>query len=258
MMRSRRRQRAAIAGFTLIEALAATALMGLIITALATITAQWLPNWNRGFARAQHAELVSIALERLVADLAAAEYIKPNRTAKLPLFDGSEFAVTLVRSAFGPNTRPGLEIVRIAETADRDGRVLARSKGLFTPLPLGVAMPAPNQFTDPVALLRAPYRVSFAYAGHDGVWKNEWRNEPMLPMVVRLTVRDTTSARILSVSTAALVHVELPADCARASDKNDCAHNPGQATDQPEGNAAPQAPPQAAPQDQRAAGQGLL
>ena len=36
------------AGFTLLEALVATALMGLILAALATITAQWLPNWDRG------------------------------------------------------------------------------------------------------------------------------------------------------------------------------------------------------------------
>ena len=41
------------AGFTLIEAVVALALMGVILGALATITAQWLPNWNRGIARAQ-------------------------------------------------------------------------------------------------------------------------------------------------------------------------------------------------------------
>ena len=38
-------------GFTLIETLAALALTGLVLSALATLTAQWLPNWNRGFAR---------------------------------------------------------------------------------------------------------------------------------------------------------------------------------------------------------------
>lgn len=31
-------------GFTLIEALVATLLMSIILTALATVTAQWLPN----------------------------------------------------------------------------------------------------------------------------------------------------------------------------------------------------------------------
>lgn len=34
------------AGFTLIETIVALALMGLVLSALASITAQWLPNWN--------------------------------------------------------------------------------------------------------------------------------------------------------------------------------------------------------------------
>jgi general secretion pathway protein J len=90
-------------------------------------------------------------------------------------------------------------------------------------------------FSDPVALLRPPFVVTFAYAGPDGVWKDTWQNAPLLPMLVRLTVRDANSARALSVSTAALVHVELPAACTRPKDKADCVQSP-----QPEG--APASP----------------
>src|ERR1700730_6880301 len=108
MRKDQRRPRHRVAGFTLIEALAATVLMGMILTALATVTGQCLPNWNRGFARVQLAELLEIALERLVADLAAAEFISPNRKSTRPLFEGTELAVTFVRSALGPNTPPGL------------------------------------------------------------------------------------------------------------------------------------------------------
>ncbi|MEN3289563.1 MAG: ral secretion pathway protein, partial [Bradyrhizobium sp.] len=43
-------------GFSLIEALVALALTGLVLSALATITAQWLPNWNRGIDRIQRSE----------------------------------------------------------------------------------------------------------------------------------------------------------------------------------------------------------
>ena len=68
-------------GFTLIEALAALALTGLVLSALATVTAQWLPNWNRGFDRIQQSELVGISMRRIAADLAAAEYVPPNRDA---------------------------------------------------------------------------------------------------------------------------------------------------------------------------------
>ena len=102
------------------------ALMGVVLSALATITAQWVPNWHRGFARVQRNEMLDIALSRLVADIGAAEFVTANRKATKPLFDGAELSVTFVRSALGPNTRPGLEVVRISQAADRLGPVLVR------------------------------------------------------------------------------------------------------------------------------------
>jgi general secretion pathway protein J len=245
MMRTRHRNRRAVAGFTLIEALVATVLMGMILTALSTVTAQWLSNWDRGFVRAQQGELISIVLDRLVADLGAAEFITANRDSKVPMFDGTPLAVTLVRSAFGPNSRPGLEVVRIAETSDRNGTVLVRSKMPYAPLPAGQVAPNPVNFADPVALLRAPLRVTFAYAGRDGIWKDTWQGAPLLPATVRVTVRDAISQRALSISTAALVHVELPSACVGAKDKSDCFKSPDEGAPQndpsrnPQGGAAP-------------------
>lgn len=233
MRRHGRNQHAAIAGFTLIEALIATALMGIILTALASITSQWLPNWNHGIARAQRSELVSIALNRLVADIGASEFISPNRETKAPLFDGTESSVTLVRSAVGPNIRPGLEIVRIAEAADKNGNALVRSTKPFAPLGSNMTPIDQRTFANPVVLLRAPYQVSFAYAGRDGIWKKIWRNTSELPTSIRLTVRDATSGRTLSISTTALVHVEMPAACAAGKSKDDCIGRPGGDNDQP-------------------------
>jgi general secretion pathway protein J len=243
MMSPRRRKRSTVAGFTLIEALVATVLMGMILAGLGSITSRWLANWDRGFARAQRGELVSIALDRLVADLGAAEFVTASRDVKVPLFDGTPSAVTLVRTAYGPNARPGLEMVRIAETSDRNGIVLVRSKASFAPLSAGLTAPNPLSFADPVALLRAPLRVTFAYAGRDGAWRDTWQGAPLLPATVRVTVRDAASDRTLSISTAALVHVELPAACARAKDKNDCA---GKSDEDTPGN-DPKQQPQAAP-----------
>jgi general secretion pathway protein J len=218
----RRRDRQQVAGFTLIETLIATALMVAIISALATVTAQWLPNWNRGFARVQRTELASVGLERIVADLTAAEFILPSADAKVPLFDGAELSVTFVRSALGPNTRPGLEIVRIAETADQRGLAMVRVSAPFLPLaPDGSG--ARPRFGDPVVLVRAPYRVSFSYAGPDRAWRGTWGNTPMLPTAVRVLLRDAATAQTLAVSTAATVHVDLPAACASAQNVNDCA-----------------------------------
>src|SRR5450631_2972893 len=218
---------AGVSGFTLIEALVATALMGVILASLASITAQWLPNWNRGIARAQRSELVSMALNRLVADLEASEFISPNRDTKAPLFDGTDFSVILVRSALGPNLRPGLEIVHITETTDKSGKILVRSVKPFVPLGPSTTAVDQLEFTNPVVLLRAPYQVSFAYAGHDGIWKNTWRNNNDLPAAIRLTVRDATSGRTLSISTTALVHVDVPAACVGGKNKADCIGQPG-------------------------------
>jgi general secretion pathway protein J len=249
MMRSPRQKRSAVAGFTLIEALAALVLMGMILVALGAVTAQWLPSWDRGFLRAQQTELVSIALDRLVADIGASEFVTANRDSKGPVFDGTPLGVTFVRTAFGPNSRPGLELVRIAETSDRSGTVLVRSRMPFAPLAAGAVSYGQTRFSDPVALVRTPLRVTFAYAGRDGVWKDTWQNEALLPTGVRLTVRDAPSARTLSVSTAALVHVDLPAACVRAKDKAECARRPDQA-DAPQNNQPQQPPanPQPAPQ----------
>jgi general secretion pathway protein J len=205
------RARQAEAGFTLFEALVAIALMGLILSALAAVTAQWLPNWSRGLARVQRNEQMAVALDRLTADLAAAEYVSANRLRREPLFRGAEQGVIFVRSAVGPNSSPGLEIVRIAEMADSRGPMLVRTRAPF--VPLATADPAVDSipFADPVVLLRAPFRISFAYAGFDGVFKDAWRNSGELPSAVRFVVRDNEAERGRVVSTATRIHAEMMA-----------------------------------------------
>jgi general secretion pathway protein J len=218
----RRPSRRATAGFTLIEALLATALMGAILAALATITAQWLPNWNRGFARVQRAEHLSLGLERLVADLAAAEFVAAGRDLPNPVFDGSELSVTFVRSALGPNTRPGLEIVRIAETGSEHGPLLVRTRTPFVPVAAGLDDRAMPNFMNPVVLVKSPVRITFSYAGADRVWQRSWRNASRLPRSVRVTVRDDTTGRTLAASTATPVRAQLPVECMLPNAIDEC------------------------------------
>jgi general secretion pathway protein J len=210
------------AGFTLLEVLMATALMGAILAALATVTAQWLPNWNRGFARMQRNENLALGLERLVADLAAAEFVSPGRMTREPFFDGAELSVTFVRTAIGPNARAGLEYVRMAEIGSDRGPALVRTHASFVPIVPGVNDRNPPNFGDPVVLVRAPFRLSFSYAGPDRVWKNTWRGAPTLPKAVRVTVRDAATERTLAASTATVIHAEIPSTCIAVKRPSEC------------------------------------
>src|SRR5260370_35797660 len=94
------------AGFTLIEALLVTLLMAIIMGALAQMTSQWLRSWDRGFARIQSMDLLAAGLDRLVADVAAAEIIAGSVT-DMPMFDGAEFAVMFLRTPLSPDTVTG-------------------------------------------------------------------------------------------------------------------------------------------------------
>jgi general secretion pathway protein J len=232
------RRRARIAGFTLVEALLATAMMGAILAAIATVTAQWLPNWNRAFGGVQSVELLAAGVERIIADISAAEAVTAGANIRQPVFDGSELAVTFLRTAVGPNTRPGLELIRIAETPTARGLAMVRARARFLPIERGgietQALPA-----DPVILVRPPYRITFSYAGPDRVWRPTWRGEGQLPSAVRVQLRDASSDRLLSVSTATLVHAEMSADCVAAETLNECLNGRGQ--QQPQAQTSSQA-----------------
>ena len=212
MNRFPRRARSDEAGFTLIEVLMATLLMTIILGALATVTSQWLPNWNRGMARVQRAERLAMGLDRIAADLAVAEMIPLNADIRAPLFEGSELSVTFVRTAVGPNARPGLEIIRLVEKADDQGLALVRERARFMPMPGDAQI----KFSDQVVLIRLPFRVTFSYAGPDQVWQPNWRGQARLPEMVRIGVRNDATGQVLGVSSAAIVHANAPAECVRA------------------------------------------
>jgi general secretion pathway protein J len=206
---ARRNGGARNAGFTLIEAMLATALMVFVIGALATMTQEWLRNWDRGFARVQRVDLWAAGLDRLMADLAAAEYVSGGGADPvLPFFEGSERAVTFIRTAVGPNASTALEVVRIADQADDRGPALVRWTAPFAPK---AGNPIDGGFSNPVVIMRAPYPIAFSYAGPDRAWREAWRGQAQLPRTVRVEVPGTTGR--LLVSTSTIVRAELPAQC---------------------------------------------
>jgi general secretion pathway protein J len=232
-MRISAKQQTSESGFTLIETLVALALMGLVLSALANLTAQWLPSWNRGLDRIQRSELIGIALHRIADDLAAAQYVPAGRTDKRPLFEGSERSVTFVRTALGPNAGLGLDVVHLGETTDQGGLATVRSRTPFRPLLVESSLAGQLHFGEPVLLLREPYRLSFAYAGEEGAWNSNWPDPEKLPARIKLTVRDAASERVLEISTVASIHVQSLA-------QGECKQPDGKCND----NGATQANPQ--------------
>jgi general secretion pathway protein J len=222
------------AGFTLIEALLATLLMAIILGALGQVTSQWLRNWQRGFARTQSMDLLAVGLDRLVADVAAAEIIAGGVT-NMPMFDGTEFAVMFVRTPLGPNTFTGLEVIRIEEATDDRGPALVRNTAPFTPV---IRDLREVNFSNPVVLLRAPYRISFSYAGPDRVWRDTWRGAAQLPRAIRVSVRDSATSRNLALSTSTVIRAELPARCAAAKAVAECVHTERASNSRPDGRKA--------------------
>ena len=204
-------------GFTLLEALVAVALMGVLLATLSTVTAQWMPGWKAGFDRAQRADLLGLGLDRIVADLAAAEFVSLAGENARPYFEGTPSSVTFVRSAIGPNASAGLEIVRLSETDDARGLVLVRDRVSFVPVTAEALDAGELEFTNPVPLVRPPFRVSFAFAGPDRIWQETWQDAIQLPNAVRVTVRNAVTDQILPVSTATLLKVNAPAECVRGT-----------------------------------------
>jgi general secretion pathway protein J len=237
-LRPNRRRAADTAGFTLVEMLVAMLLMAMIVGALTTVTAQWLPAWSYGFSRLQRTELMAIGLDRIARDLADAAFISADRKNKSPFFDGADLSVVFVRPAISPNARGGLEIVRISESADQQGRLVARAAAPFAP---GQISAGQINFANPVVLIRAPYRLLLAYAGKDRLWKSNWHGEKVLPSAVRLTIRDAATDRPLAASTVVDIHAEVSADCAQSTSDDACGGSKADAgDDKAQGNNATQ------------------
>jgi general secretion pathway protein J len=210
------------AGFTLVEALVAVLLMSVIMAALAAVTAQWMPGWERGIGRLQRIDTLAAGLDRLTGDIAAAEIVSAQADKAPPLFDGRELSLVFVRPTLNPNSTGGLEIVRLAQTSDDRGPVLVRSTAPFTPDAAYVGASDAIAFANPVAMLRGPYSISFSYAGADRIWHDTWRQQPILPRTVRVRLRDLATLTTLAISTTTPIFAEVSPSCVVAATTAQC------------------------------------
>jgi general secretion pathway protein J len=214
-MKTNRGARKRELGFSLVETLVALALTGMLLTALAAVTGQWLPSWRHGFAGMQRLEALEVAIERLAADIAAAKPITANRTHAPPLFTGGPNAIVFVREAIGPNWGARLEWVRVAELENG----LVRSRAPYAPVADDAAQPT---FADPVELAPGSYRFHFSYSGPDRAWANDWVGRATLPSAVRIDVFAAGAEQSTPLSTTVALRVEAPAACAGQASIEDC------------------------------------
>jgi general secretion pathway protein J len=152
--------------------------------------------------------------------------------------------VMFVRVSNAPGLAPHLEYLRLAEIVDKRGFALVRSRAPFKPLDPNQPLESQLNFADPVVLIRAPFRISFAFAGDDRLWRDSWRDSFPLPSAARIQVRDASTDQILLVSTATLLHLDLPAACVTQKSAKQCIAGADSQTDGQPSNAQP--PPPAA------------
>jgi general secretion pathway protein J len=220
------------AGSTLVGALVTVLLMSVIMVALAAVTAEWMPGWERGIGRLQRVDTLAAGLDRLTGDISAAEIVSARGDKAPPLFDGRELSLVFVRPTLNPNLTGGIEIVRLGQTSDDRGPVLVRSTAPFTPDATYAGDADAIAFANPVAMLRGPYRISFSYAGADRIWHDTWRQQSILPRTVRVRLRDLTTMTTLAISTTATIHAEVSPGCVLATTAAQCpelAHTPAPA-----------------------------
>jgi general secretion pathway protein J len=217
--------RPGIRGFTLIEALAALAIVSAVLIATAALIHNVAFNFDRGAGRADNAEHLLLAVERLAGDFGS---VRPVRQAAsganaAVAFIGGPAQIRFVAAggvAAGPQ---GEEVIGLA-VEDNDGTSrLVRRRAAW----LGPQTPFQTlTLQDPVPLIEGRVDIGFAFArvAADGVatWSETWNAQPLLPRLVRLSVRDRASGAELVPGAEFLLHADAPFDCASASSEAAC------------------------------------
>ena len=139
------------------RALICTAIMAFVLVALSTLSANiFTTGWRSGGgwqSRFQGDEDLALALDRLTADIEAAEYVSANQGLD-PYFEGTSNSIVFVRTTLSPNARPSLEFVRFAEVRSANGPVLVRTEAPFRIFRNNSINSGKSRFENPVVLVR--------------------------------------------------------------------------------------------------------
>ena len=203
-------------GFTLIEAIVALALIGLVMLGLTLLTAQWFRQWNHAAGNVQQSERLAAGFDRFMDDIGAAEASAPPNYDKTILFEGTATDLTLWRTRLSINPEFGMELVHYAlETRSGQTELVRRHIHLEPGEPLRGSY----QWQDPVVLARLPFALAFSYLGADHTHQPNWHRMSALPASVVLTAAEPDN-RFLPVE--AKIYAEIPAFCAAQTEFSAC------------------------------------
>jgi prepilin-type N-terminal cleavage/methylation domain-containing protein len=203
------------AGFTLIEILAALALVSSIVVGASALLHHVVRYYDHGTRGVDEAERFALAMERLSRDFSAARFVAA--TPKGPIaFDGEREKIVFVSgSAVGARAMIEEVLTFSTEPAGEGTTALMRRRAAWPGSRAGLYRETAR---DPVALLRGRYEISFSYARLDAngglSWSDKWKDRDELPRLVRLSLRDSETGANLVAGAEFLVFADAPAACA--------------------------------------------
>lgn len=216
-----------LAGFTLIETLAALAVASAIILSTSALVHQGAFFFNRGTRTVDQVEQLTLAIECLKRDFAAARFVLEKTThqpkaAFVATAESTEapakiLFVTAGGRAAGPQ---GEEVVSLSvETGKAQTQLVRRRVAWHGPRTrLEDARPQ-----DAVVLLKGKLDISFGFSeltpNGSLVWHDHWTGKTGLPHSVRFSLRDDATGADLMQAVVFPIYADAPASCAEGKVK---------------------------------------
>ena len=208
-------------GFTLIEVLAALAIGSAVIAATAMLINNVALNFDRRTGLVGKADQLLLAVDRIAADLGSARQVLQSGSGAdtIVAFNGDAAQVRFITGS----GNQGEEVVSL-QVEETDGvthlvRRRARSLGertAFASVTLG----------DPVQLIEGQVDMSFTFGSLDSdgtlSWNETWSGRPILPRLVRLTIRDRASGADLLRGVQFVLRADAPIGCAQGEAGAEC------------------------------------
>lgn len=181
-----------VAGFSLLEVLAALALLAILLLVVYSGVRMASLSVQRGSAVIDRLDEIRGAREfvrREVAEAVALPWILDTKGRPV-VFEGTREKIRFVAPLPGYLGTTGMQVVNIRLVQDDDGHA-QRIEAFFAPLPTSAAA-LPDMAPEP--LVGGLHALRFRFAGSDGVWKGQWDDRASLPVLVGIEAEDGKTA----------------------------------------------------------------